>query len=588
MRKNYPDRNLDTVKEGLGWQCRLNQMARSELQYSGWRLTLWPRRPARHRENMRALPSYQPPTRSGPKKFIGGLMLMLFCFAYGFFFSVLVPNFFAVLVSPLIFVLLLVVWALPDGRWAPTRAFEWLFYATFISLIIWPNYLAIALPGLPWITLLRLTSFPLDLVLLICISISAEFRADLIRPLRFVPAIPILLGAFVVVQLFSIGLSTNIASSIQKFVVAQTTWTAAFIAGAYIFQRPGQIKRWAMIMWGMAIFVSSIAIWEFHLKHVPWLGHTPSFLKINDEAVQSILAGNMRAGTNLYRAQAIFSTPLGLAEYLALTLPFVMHFMTKRFTRRVRAAATASIPLILYGCYLTNSKLGMVGSLLGILLYVFGVSFQNWRRNKQSLIAMSFLLSYPLGVGLVFAAMYMSHRFSVLILGNDGSHAASTAARVAQYTLGLQKTLEWPFGYGIGMGAATLGFGEETGGITIDTYYLSVLLEYGIEGFVIYYGMFAIAIYESGKRSLFALSETEERSFLLPIAISLTAFFVIKSVFSQQDNHPVAFMMLGAVVALVASSRRSYRKMAANPGRVVQSRLLGDSIRMVAPSSVSR
>jgi hypothetical protein len=28
-------------------------------------------------------------------------------------------------------------------------------------------------------------------------------------------------------------------------------------------------------------------------------------------------------------------------------------------------------------------------------------------------------------------------------------------------------------------------------------------------------------------------------------------FFVIKSVFSQQDNHPLVFMMLGMVVALV-------------------------------------
>src|SRR6185437_1016265 len=136
--------------------------------------------------------------------------------------------------------------------------------------------------------------------------------------------------------------------------VAQTTWTAAFVAGAYIFLRPGEIKRWAMAMWTMAIFVSLLAIWVFHLKHVPWLGHIPAFLKISDEAVQNILAGNMRAGTNLYRAQATFSTPLGLAEYLALTLPFVLHFATRRFSTRIRAAAFISIPVILYGCYLTN------------------------------------------------------------------------------------------------------------------------------------------------------------------------------------------------------------------------------------------
>ena len=91
--------------------------------------------------------------------------------------------------------------------------------------------------------------------------------------------------------------------------------------------------------------------------------------------------------------------------------------------------------------------------------------------------------------------------------------------------------------------------------ITIDTYYLSVLLEYGIAGFIVFYGMFAIAIYEAGRRSLFARSENEDKSFLLPITVSLIVFIVIKSVFSQQDNHPVIFMMLGALMALTAIHR---------------------------------
>jgi O-Antigen ligase len=475
---------------------------------------------------------------------------MLFCLIYGFFFSAFVPTYFAFFMFPLIALGLLVIWALPDVNWAPTRTLGWLFYATFISLIVW-------LPGLPWITLIRLTSFPLNLTLLTCISMSADFRADLMRALRSIPAIPILLGIFVIIQLLSIGLSKDMSSSIQKFVVAQTTWTSSFFAGAYIFLRPGQFKHWAMIMWAMAVFVSLIAILESRIGHVLWLGHIPSILKIDDESVQTILKGKMRSYTNIYRAQATFSTPLGLAEYLALTLPFVMHFATNRFSRNVRIAAFVSLPIILYGCFLTNAKLGMVGSLVGILLYVFGVSFQNWRRNKHSLVAVSFLMSYPFFIALTGAAMLLSHRFSVLILGNDGSHAASTEGRIEQYTMGWHKFLEWPFGYGIGMGAATLGFGEDRGGITIDTYYLSILLEYGIAGFIIYYGMFAIAIYEAGRRSLFAPSDTEHRTFILPITISLIAFVIIKSVFSQQDNHPVVFMMLGALMALVVPYQKT-------------------------------
>jgi hypothetical protein len=154
------------------------------------------------------------------------------------------------------------------------------------------------------------------------------------------------------------------------------------------------------------------------------------------------------------------------------------------------------------------------------------------------------------------AAVLFVQRLRVLILGGS-AHGASTDARVAQYTIGLQKFLEWPFGYGIGMGGQTLGFGRDLGGmLTIDTYYLSVLLEYGIAGFIVYYGMFAIAIYEGGKRSFFSPIIGKDRSFLLPITISLATFMVIKSVFSQQDNHPVVFMMLGAMMALIVSYRK--------------------------------
>ena len=160
-------------------------MAQSDIEHLGWRLNFWPRRALREiEEPATALAPYHPLSRSKFKMILGLTSLMLFCLIYGFFFSVFVPTYFAFFMFPLLFLALLVIWALPDTNWAPTRTLEWLFYATFISLIVWPDYLAIALPGLPWITLLRLTSFPQLLVLLICLSISADFRSKLKHSLR--------------------------------------------------------------------------------------------------------------------------------------------------------------------------------------------------------------------------------------------------------------------------------------------------------------------------------------------------------------------------------------------------------------------
>jgi len=528
-------------------------MTTSDIEGTGRRWRIWPWRNLASPEA--ALPALAPYHSLKPhtlRRVFGFIALMLFCFVYGFFFSVLAPYYFAFLILPILFVMFLTIWALPDANWAPTQQLTWFFYAFFIVLICWPNYIAIALPGLPWITLIRLTSFPMTLFLLISYSISPQFRADLSRSLRTVPAIPTLLCIFIVIQTISIGESKNISSSIQKFIVAQTTWTATFFAAAYLFLRPGQIKRWALILWAMAILVSIIGIWEFRIGRLPWAGHIPSFLKIDDAAVQGILAAHMRSYTNLYRAEATFSTPLGLAEYLALTLPFAYHFCAPRWPIKLRLAAFASIPLILYADFLTNSKLGMVGALAASSFYLLMATFRYWRRNKSSLMAASVFFFYPASIGLVALLMAASHRFHILIMG-DGSHAASTQARIEQMHVGLAKVLHWPFGYGIGQAAITISAVGDF--VTIDSYFLSVLVEYGILGFIVYYGIFAIAIYEGSRRYLADTTANEDQSFLLPITASFVAFLVAKFVFSQQDNHPVVFMMLGALLGLIAARR---------------------------------
>src|ERR1700748_1026945 len=133
-------------------------MAQSDIEHPGWRLTIWPRRFARPREAPAvALAPYHSLRRNWLRKITGLTCLMLFCLIYGFFFSVFAPAYFVLFAAPPAILMLLVIWALPDLDWAPTRQLEWAFYATFIALIVWPNYLAIALPGLPWITLVRLT-----------------------------------------------------------------------------------------------------------------------------------------------------------------------------------------------------------------------------------------------------------------------------------------------------------------------------------------------------------------------------------------------------------------------------------------------
>lgn len=119
---------------------------------------------------------------------------------------------------------------------------------------------------------------------------------------------------------------------------------------------------------------------------------------------------------------------------------------------------------------------------------------------------------------------------------------------------GIPKILSHPWGYGFGRSAEILGFTNGLGVLTIDTYYLSVALDLGIVGFFLFFSIFIVAIIRAMTR---AYSADGEAGYLAPAAITLVNFVIIKSIFSQTDNHPLIFAVLGLIVALIYRFDRS-------------------------------
>lgn len=479
-------------------------------------------------------------------KIIALMALPVFSVIYGFFYALTAPYLAKFFVAPIGVLALVAIWALPDFDRAPTRTMKYLFFGFFISLILWPNYLAIALPGLPWITLLRLTGIPMALLLLICVSTSAPFRRDLGAVLQAAPIAWKLLAAFVVVQFATIGLSASPSDSLQKFVVAQINWTAIFLVACYAFRTPGRIDLFIRVLWGAALIVCAIGVWEQAIQKVPWQGHIPSFFKI-DEA-QTMLASMYRG--HVYRVKAIHSTPLGLGEFLALTTPFLLHFIASKQPLAIRVAAACSLVLFLRVIHSTDSRLGMVGVLLSILLYVLAWGIARWRRNRGDMLGPLVVLAYPAFFALLMGLTFVSRRLEIMVWGSQATEG-SNLSRAQQLALGIPKLLKNPFGYGAGQGAETVGWFSGSF-LSIDNYYLAVAIEYGVLGFIFYYGLI---IYMGGLAAwngAFVRNEADpEFDYIIPLGIAMAEFFIIKSVFSQQDNHPLVFMMMGMIMALV-------------------------------------
>jgi hypothetical protein len=90
--------------------------------------------------------------------------------------------------------------------------------------------------------------------------------------------------------------------------------------------------------------------------------------------------------------------------------------------------------------------------------------------------------------------------------------------------------------------------------LTIDSYYLTLVLDYGILGIMLYFATFIVAIRYAwtgikDERQILA-------SYSVPISIALLSFIVIKAVFSQPDNHPMVYMILGMLSAVEYNRQR--------------------------------
>lgn len=449
------------------------------------------------------------------------------------------------LILPLAIMALLVIWALPDQTRPPDRMMERFYWGFWITLVIWPNYLAIALPGLPWITVNRLFGIPMLVMLLIAISVSRRFRGDIGQTLSALPMMWKMMVAFVGCQLLALLISGRLAEGLPRFIHLQIVWTAIFFVSAYVFSRPGRVHKWTVLIIVMAVLLSLLGIEESRRGHVLWSNSIPSFLKINEESVMRVLQGTFRNGR--YRIVGPYMSSLTFAEFLALASPFVLHAAVsakKMWHRVLLILADVLIFFIIEG---TQARLGAVGFLMAHAIYGLYWGVRRWMTNRTSLLGPALTLAYPALLSLFGLAVSTIGRLRTMVLGTE-AQAASNQAREAQYALAPGRIMANPLGYGPGRAGNALGYRNAGGEGTIDTYYVSIVLDYGVMGFLLFYGMIVLALFQSAKIS--ATATKGDTSYALPVSIALGVFVVIKSVLSLEANNPILFMLLGMVVAM--------------------------------------
>jgi hypothetical protein len=500
------------------------------------------------------LPNYRTP-RTRLETVLKKGSFYLFCIFIGLFyglaFTVLPPQIAIYLGGPVLLLALLIIWVLPDVGRGPVGLLSKLFFTYLVVLILWPNYLALQLPGLPWISFRRLVMFPMALILLICLSVSQRFRAELAASLNAVKPLAYMMAAFTLIQIVTIPISAYPFYSINVTVNYLFGTTAMFFVAAWVLAQPARTERFVNFLIFTALALCIMALFEFRNQGVLWANYIPSFLQVQDEAVMRTLAGKLRDGR--YRVTTTFSVSLSMAEYLALVTPFVIHrLMSSLRLERIVLWGGFDL-LLLLAINLTQSRLGILGWILAHVFYGCIWAFRRWGRTKADIIGPAVSLMYTAG-----AAVFIFGMFTIPAIRNrtigGGSSGFSDQGRRDQFEMMWPKLFRNPFGYGSGRSGEVLGYRTPGGQLTVDSYVITMFLEYGVIGCALFFGMF---LYATAKMMQIAWNSREEASAIaLPLACALLVAVQVRLVLSQTDNVPLLYMLLGMAAAVAWDARK--------------------------------
>ena len=473
--------------------------------------------------------------------------MLIYCALTGAAVALLPAQLLFLLAIPLFIAVPVILWLLPDGGAVPEKLLSTLLVWFIAANALWPNYLAVDLPGLPWINPPRIIVFALLAVTLYSYSTSSALREQVADTLRSIRFLKIAFWIFWGMTAVTILLSAQPLFSLNKWANNQIFWTFMFLLSAWLGTRDGTMSRIARLLTWTTILVALETIYEFRVQHVPWMEHIPSFLKVDESYLVNVLKSQARAGTDIYRARGTFSVSLVCAEYMAIVYPFLIHAMINARGLFSRAALFMGLVAVLSAMWLTNARSAMIGFFIAVFLYGAFTAFRYWRRNRNSLVAATTMAMLPILAGVFFSLALTWPRLHNMTFGG-AQHQPSTEARNAQWSMGIPKIKTNPIGHGPARAGETLGYANGAGALTIDTYYLSLLLEYGVVGFGAFMVLFGGQLVPGFRMYLQALPG--EESLAGPTTIALLNFLVIKAVLSSEFNMPLAFIFLGFLFAI--------------------------------------
>ncbi len=520
----------------------------------GWRRPAWLQ--ALLRKRVDVLPLYQP-QRAGwviAARRLTLLVFLVFAAAfYGIAAAILPPSLLGMMAAPLGLVALAVIWALPEARRAPTEALTRLFSIFLGALLLWPNYIAVSVAGLPWISVRRVVAAAIFLLLLICLSISRQYRAETKEILKASRPASTLFLAFLVAQVLASILSVSPFSDLPRLLASTYTVTPMFFVALWVLGTGKRSIDWWM-NW-LLVYVSVlmvIGVFEYRAQHVLWAYSIPSWLHVDDDILKQVLTPNFR---DTYRVVTTFTVSLVWGELVALMMPLALHRIVNAKGVGGLAAWILFDLALWVSAVLSGARLAVVGGITAHVVYLLLWALRRWRTDRGGLIGLSATMIYPAFMVVFIGAIAFVPAVHNRVLGG-GATQLSNQGRQEQWALGIPAIAKRPLlGYGPGEGAGAVGWRTQGGFLSIDSGYLSTAADYGVIGFFTFFGGVVALVLMLSYQGIF--SRVSGYPPELAFAAVYVTFLTSRSVLSQGDNESLYWMLFGIGVALVYLGKRA-------------------------------
>lgn len=495
--------------------------------------------------------------------------------------AVILPPLASIGVVALIGVVLL--WAMPDLHIVPDTLLRKMFYWMVAVQLCVPAYYAIDTGILPWISVRRLFLLAVILLFALTVASSQSARNKIADTMRNNRLLAFLTLGFLTMLFISIFTARYPTRSLTGLFDVFLTWYVPFFACIFVVRTEEDVILLMKIVVAACIFDSVLGVAEFFLQRRFYFDIFPksvldAMLSSNPALQTMYSAPQFRNG--IYRASSIYTVPLSFGELVAMAAPVGAYFIFHGENMKWRLLGIASLVSAFAGLLVSGARGGFISFLaaMPVMLVLWTIRYS--KENRGSIVGALMGAIFSTGFIAALGLIAFSTKLSNIVLGG-GDTAGSTDARFVQFNMAVPHILANPVtGHGPGSAAELVGYYTLGGTVpTVDSFIITLLVEQGVPGLLLFFGMLIFGIW-IGVRLY--LTDLDNRAAVGgPIACSIIAFAVYRLVLSQGENHTLLFLMIGIVFAISNLSRDRKREVGSlnstSPNFSVWQRPLGES-----------